>query len=49
MAFGVAAAVPISIRYAAGHASARSLRTDRPWQVFNAILGVLLIASILPM
>lgn len=48
LAFGVAAAVSLLIWCMAGRALARLLRTDRQWQMLNAVLGVLLIGSILP-
>lgn len=47
--FGVAAAASLSIWCMAGRALARVLRTDRQWRALNAALGVLLIASIVPM
>ena len=48
-AFGLAAAVSLSLWYLAGLLLARLLRTDRQWRVLNAGLGLLLVASILPM
>ncbi len=48
-AFGVAAAVSLTAWCAAGHLLARLLRTDAQWRTLNAVLGVLLAASILPM
>lgn len=47
--FGVAAAVSLSIWCVAGLAFARLLRTQRHWHVTNAVLGVLLAASVIPM
>jgi len=48
-AFGLAAALSLSLRCLAGLLLARSLRTERQWRVLNAALGVLLVASIAPM
>lgn len=48
-AFGLAAAVSLSLWCLAGLLLARLLRTDRQWRVLNAGLGLLLVASILPM
>ena len=48
-AFGLAAAVSLSLWCMAGLLLARLLRTERQWRVLNAVLGVLLAASIVPM
>ena len=48
-AFGVAAALSLLTWCMAGQVLARLLRTDRQWQMLNAVLGVLLVGSILPM
>ena len=48
-AFGLAAAVSLSIWCAAGLVLARRLRTKRHWHVVNATLGALLAASVIPM
>ena len=48
-AFGIAAALSLSLWCAAGLVLARLLRTERQWRVLNAGLGVLLAASIVPM
>jgi threonine/homoserine/homoserine lactone efflux protein len=47
--FGVAAAGSLSLWCLAGQVLARVLRTDRQWRVLNAALGLLLVASIIPM
>ena len=47
--FGVAAAASLTAWCAAGHLLARLLRTDAQWRALNAVLGLLLVASILPM
>ena len=47
--FGLAAAASLSIWCLAGQLLARLLRTDRQWRALNALLGVLLVVSILPM
>ncbi len=49
LTFGVAAAASLSIWCIAGQLLARLLRTDRQWRTLNAVLGVLLTASIIPM
>ena len=48
-AFGLAAAVSLSLWCMAGLLLARLLRTERQWRMLNAVLGVLLAASIIPM
>ena len=48
-AFGLAAAVSLSLWCLAGLLLARLLRTERQWQVLNAVLGLLLVMSIVPM
>lgn len=48
-AFGLAAAVSLSLWCVAGLLLARLLRTERQWRVLNAVLGVLLAASVIPM
>ncbi len=47
-AFGLAAAVSLSLWCMAGRLLARLLRTERQWRMLNAVLGVLLAASIIP-
>ena len=47
--FGAAAAASLSVWCLAGQLLARLLRTDGQWRVLNALLAVLLVASILPM
>lgn len=47
--FGVAAAASLSLWCLAGQLLARLLRTDGQWRALNAALGVLLVASIIPM
>jgi len=47
--FGAAAALSQSAWCVAGQLLARLLRTDRQWRALNAVLGVLLAASIIPM
>jgi len=47
--FGLAAAVSLSMWCVAGTLLARLLRTERQWRVLNAVLGLLLAASIIPM
>ena len=49
LAFGLAAALSLSVWCAAGLLMARVLRTERQWRVVNMALGVLLALSILPM
>ncbi len=49
LAFGLAAAVSLSLWCLAGLLLARLLRTARQWRVLNAALGVLLVISIVPM
>jgi len=48
-AFGLAAAVSLSLWCLAGLLLARLLRTERQWRVLNAGLGLLLVISIIPM
>ncbi len=48
-AFGLAAAVSLSLWCVAGLLLARLLRTERQWRLLNAALGVLLAMSIIPM
>lgn len=48
-AFGVAAALSLSIWCLAGLLLARYLRTARQWHAVNGTLGVLLAASVVPM
>ncbi len=48
-AFGLAAAVSLSLWCVAGLLLARLLRTERQWRLLNALLGVLLAASVIPM
>ncbi len=48
-AFGLAAAVSLSLWCMAGLLLARLLRTERQWRVLNAALAVLLAVSIIPM
>ena len=47
--FGAAAALSQSAWCVAGQVLARLLRTDGQWRALNAVLGVLLAASIVPM
>lgn len=47
-AFGACAAVSLTLWCAGGLVLARALRTDRQWRTVNALLGLLLAASILP-
>lgn len=47
--FGVAAAVSLTLWCVAGQILARLLRTDRQWRMLNAVLGLLLVVSIVPM
>lgn len=49
LTFGVAAAASLSLWCLAGQLLARRLRTDGQWRALNAVLGVLLVASVLPM
>lgn len=49
LTFGVAAAASLAVWCMAGQLLARLLRTDRQWRALNAILGVVLVASIIPM
>ncbi len=49
LAFGLAAAVSLSLWCLAGLLLARLLRTERQWRVLNAMLGLLLVLSIVPM
>ena len=48
-AFGLAAAVSLSLWCMAGLLLARLLRTERQWRALNAVLGLLLAVSIIPM
>jgi len=48
-AFGMAAAVSLSLWCVAGVLLARHLKTPRQWRVLNVVLGILLAASIIPM
>jgi len=48
-AFGLAAAVSLSLWCLAGLLLARLLRTERQWRILNAMLGLLLVVSIVPM
>ena len=48
-AFGLAAAASLSLWCMAGLLLARLLRTERQWRVLNAVLGILLAISIIPM
>ena len=48
-AFGLAAAMSLSLWCMAGLLLARLLRTERQWRALNAALGVLLAASVIPM
>lgn len=47
LVFGLSAVFSLSIWALAGGFVARSLRTERHWHLFNAIMAVLLVASIL--
>lgn len=49
LTFGAAAAASLAVWCMAGQLLARLLRTDRQWRALNAILGVVLVASIIPM
>lgn len=49
LTFGMAAVASLSAWCLAGQLLARLLRTDRQWHALNALLGVLLVGSILPM
>ena len=48
-ALGFGAAVSLSLWCGAGTLLARMLRTERQWRVLNAVLGLLLAVSIMPM
>lgn len=48
-AFGLAAALSLSVWCVAGLLMARVLRTERQWRAVNMTLGVLLALSVLPM
>ena len=48
-AFGLAAALSLSLWCIAGLLLARLLRTERQWQALNTVLGLLLAVSIVPM
>jgi threonine/homoserine/homoserine lactone efflux protein len=47
--FGAAAAVSLTLWCTAGSWLSRMLKTERQWRVVNIILGLLLVASIIPM
>jgi threonine/homoserine/homoserine lactone efflux protein len=47
--FGIAALLSLSLWCVAGLLLARLLRTDMQWRILNALLGLLLAASIVPM
>jgi threonine/homoserine/homoserine lactone efflux protein len=47
-AFGLAAALALSVWCVAGQLFVRLLRTERQWQALNAVLGVLLAGSVIP-
>ncbi len=47
-ALGFGAAVSLSLWCGAGTLLARTLRTERQWRMLNAVLGLLLAASIIP-
>jgi threonine/homoserine/homoserine lactone efflux protein len=47
--FCAAAGLSLALWCVAGQILARRLRTDRQWHILNAVLGVLLAASIVPM
>lgn len=49
LTFGVAAAASLSVWCMAGQLLARLLRTEEQWRALNAALGLLLVASVLPM
>jgi len=49
LTFGAAAAISLSVWCMAGQLLARLLRADWQWRALNAVLGVLLAASIIPM
>ncbi len=49
MTFRVAAVASLAVWCMAGQLLARLLRTDGQWRALNAALGLLLIASIVPM
>lgn len=49
ISFGLAAMTSLSVWCVAGLLLARLLRTDRQWRLLNALLGLLLAASIVPM
>lgn len=49
LTFGVAAAGSLSVWCMAGQLFARLLRTDWQWRALNIALGILLIASVIPM
>jgi threonine/homoserine/homoserine lactone efflux protein len=48
-AFGLAAALSLSLWCVAGFMLARLLRSERQWHLLNAVLGLLLAASVIPM
>ena len=48
-AFGLAAAFSLSLWCVAGFMLARLLRSERQWHLLNAVLGLLLAVSIIPM
>lgn len=47
-AFGLAAAVSLSLWCLVGQLLARLLQTEKQWRVLNAVLGMLLAASVIP-
>jgi threonine/homoserine/homoserine lactone efflux protein len=47
--FGVAAALSLTLWCTAGSWLSRMLKTESQWRVVNIILGLLLVASIIPM
>ena len=49
ISFGVAAILSLSLWCVAGLLLARLLRTDVQWHILNALLGALLVISIIPM
>ena len=48
-AFGLSAALSLSLWCVAGSILARLLRSERQWHLLNAVLGLLLAASVIPM
>lgn len=49
LTFGLAAAASLSLWCVTGQMLARWFRTDRQWHILNAVLGLLLALTILPM